>query len=141
MGTSPGGLSSAPFIVSRPARIRARAPARGGSCPAHAWDHGPLLPIRARDCEPPRNEVHAVLMRRLVGRCPFSDLFGVRGRQCLRGPGLPVEECETIEAAMRPVEFLDSEIEEVERLIARQAVTSPDARHLLGVRGCPLLCV
>jgi transposase len=48
-----------------------------------------------------KNEVHAVLMRQLVGRAPFSDLFGVKGRQWLRQLQLPVEECETIEVCMR----------------------------------------
>ena len=40
-----------------------------------------------------KNEVHAVLMRRLKGRPPVSDLFGVKGRQWLRQLELPVEEC------------------------------------------------
>lgn len=48
-----------------------------------------------------KNEVHAVLMRRLKGRCPFSDMFGKAGREWLRGLELPVQECETIETAMR----------------------------------------
>ena len=87
-----------------------------------------------------KNEVHAVLMRRLVGRCPFSDLFGKAGREWLRDLELPVEECETIEAAMRHIEFLDAEIAEVERLVAKQALNSPDARHLLTVPGVNVIC-
>jgi transposase len=66
-----------------------------------------------------KNEVHAVLMRRLVGRCPFRDLFGKGGRNWLRSLELPAEECETVEAAMRHIEFLDVEVAEIERLIAR----------------------
>ena len=50
-----------------------------------------------------KNEVHAVLMRRLKGRPPVSDLFGVKGRQWLRQLELPVEECETVEGCMRHV--------------------------------------
>ena len=57
-----------------------------------------------------KNEIHAMLMRQLVGRPPFSDLFGVKGRQWLRRLELPVEECETVEGCMRHVEFLDAEI-------------------------------
>jgi transposase len=94
--------------------------------------------VRARSRS--KNEVHAVLMRRLVGRPPVSELFGKAGRQWLRSLELPVEECETIEGAMRHVEFLDAEIEEVERLIARQALLSPDARHLLTVPGVNVIC-
>jgi len=87
-----------------------------------------------------KNEVHAVLMRRLKGRCPFSDMFGKAGREWLRGLELPVEECETIEAAMRQIEFLDAEIGEVERLIAKQTLLSGDARHLMTVPGVNVIC-
>ena len=66
-----------------------------------------------------------MLMRRLVGRRPFSDLFGKAGREWLETLELPVEECETVEAAMRQIEFLDAEIAEVERLIAKQTLRSP----------------
>jgi transposase len=46
--------------------------------------------VRARSRA--KNEVHAVLMRRLKGRPPVSDLFGVKGREWLRGLQLPLEE-------------------------------------------------
>ena len=36
-----------------------------------------------------KNELHAVLMRCLKGRPPVSDLFGVKGRDWLRGLELP----------------------------------------------------
>jgi transposase len=48
-----------------------------------------------------KNEVHAVLMRRLQGKPPCSDLFGVRGRKWLRQLSLPPEEAETVQAALR----------------------------------------
>ncbi len=42
--------------------------------------------VRARSRA--KNEIHAVLMRRLKGRPPVSDLFGkVKGREWLRGLG------------------------------------------------------
>jgi hypothetical protein len=41
---------------------------------------------------------------------------------------------------MRHIEFLDAEIEEVERLISKQALSSPDARHLLTVPGVNVIC-
>jgi transposase len=50
-----------------------------------------------------KHEIHAVLVRRLKGKPPVSDLFGVKGREWLRGLELGVEECETIEACMRHV--------------------------------------
>jgi|SRR6188472_3509318 transposase len=41
---------------------------------------------------------------------------------------------------MRHIEFLDSEIAEVERLIARDALGSPDARRLMTVPGVNVIC-
>ena len=87
-----------------------------------------------------KNEVHAMLMRQLVGRPPFADLFGVKGRAWLRQLELPIEECETVEACMRHIEFLDAEIAEVERLIARYALSCSEARRLMSVPGVNVIC-
>ena len=54
-----------------------------------------------------KNEIHAVLMRRLQGKPPMSDVFGVMGRKWLRALELPVEESETLQSALRHIEFLD----------------------------------
>ena len=70
-----------------------------------------------------KNEIHAVLMRRLKGKPPMSDVFGVKGRGWLAGLELPVEEAETVQGALRHIEFLDREIAAVERLIARRRST------------------
>jgi len=82
-----------------------------------------------------KNEIHAVLMRCLVGRPPFADLFGVKGRRWLAELELPVEERETVDAGMRQVEFLDTEIAAVERLIARDALASEEIKRLMTVPG------
>jgi hypothetical protein len=82
-----------------------------------------------------KNEIHAVLMRRLPGRAPFADLFGVKGRRWLAELELPVEERETVDAGMRQIEFLDAEIAQVERLIARDALSSPEIKRLMTVPG------
>jgi transposase len=94
--------------------------------------------VRARSRA--KNEIHAVLMRRLKGKPPVSDLFGVKGRKWLSELELPVEEAETLESALRHVEFLDSEIAAVERLIAREALRSADARRLMTVPGVNVIC-
>jgi transposase len=87
-----------------------------------------------------KNEIHAVLVRRLQGKPPCSDLFGVKGRSWLGSLELPVEERESVNAGIRHIEFLDWEIREVERLIAEQALGWPEIRRLLTVPGVNLIC-
>jgi transposase len=87
-----------------------------------------------------KNELHAVLMRRLKGRPPVSDLFGVKGRKWLRGLELPLEEAETVQAGLRHIEFLDTEIEQVERLIASEALACPQIKRLMTVPGVNVIC-
>src|SRR5919106_552792 len=87
-----------------------------------------------------KNEIHAVLQRRLQATPPCSDLFGVKGRQWLTGLELPLEERESVDAGVRHVEFLDAEIAAVERLIAQQALGWPEIRRLMTVPGVNLIC-
>ena len=87
-----------------------------------------------------KNEIHAGLQRRLAPKPPCSDLFGVKGRAWLAGLELPLEERESVDAAMRHVEFLDAEIVAVEKLIAQQALSWPEIRRLMTVPGVNLVC-
>jgi transposase len=87
-----------------------------------------------------KNEIHAVLQRRLQGKPPCSDLFGVKGRTWLAGLELPLEERESVDAGIRHVEFLDAEVSAVERLIAQQALSWPEIRRLMTVPGVNLIC-
>jgi transposase len=87
-----------------------------------------------------KNEIQAVLQRRLQGKPPCSDLFGVKGRQWLGSLELPPEERESVDAGIRHVEFLDSEIAAAERLIAQQALGWPEIRRLMTVPGVNLIC-
>jgi transposase len=86
-----------------------------------------------------KNEVHAALVRRLQGKPPCSDLFGVKGRQWLAELELPVEERESVDAGVRQIAFLDSEIAAVEKLIAKQALGWPEIRRLMTVPGVNLI--
>jgi transposase len=87
-----------------------------------------------------KNEIQAVLQRRLQEKPPFADLFGVKGRQWLAGLELPVEERESVDAGLRHVEFMDTEIAAVDRLIAQQALLWPEIRRLMTVSGVNLIC-
>jgi transposase len=82
-----------------------------------------------------KNEVHAALVRRLIARPKVADLFGQAGRRWLEGLELPEEERETVAGAVRQVDFLEGEIAQVERVIASQALDSPEARRLMTVPG------
>jgi transposase len=82
-----------------------------------------------------KNEVHAVLIRRLITKPAVSDLFGLAGRRWLSALELPVEERETVDACLRQIDFLDSEIAELERVVALDALTRADVRRLMSVPG------
>jgi transposase len=90
-----------------------------------------LVRARARA----KNEIHAVLMRCLKDRPPVSDLFGVKGRAWLAAQQLAVCERETVDSAMRQVAFLDSEIAQVDTLIAAEALSWPEVKRLMTVPG------
>jgi transposase len=94
--------------------------------------------VRARTRS--KNEIQATLQRRLVAKPPFADLFGVSGRRWLAALELPVEERESVDAGLRHVAFMDSEIAAVDRLIARQALSWPEIRRLMTVPGVNLIC-
>jgi transposase len=87
-----------------------------------------------------KNEIHACLQRRLQGKPPCSDLFGVKGRQWLSTLELPLEERESVDAGVRQIEFLDVEVAAVEKLIAQQALSWPEIRRLMTVPGVNLIC-
>jgi transposase len=76
--------------------------------------------VRARTRS--KNDIHAVLLRTLKGKPPMSDLFGVKGLAWLAEQELPLAEQETVDAALRQVDFLDREIAAVEAS-RRAAVT------------------
>ena len=82
-----------------------------------------------------KNECHAALVRRLIKKPAVSDLFGLAGREWLREVELPVEERETVDGCLRQIEFLDQEIAEVEKQVARDALISPQIKRLMTVPG------
>jgi transposase len=95
-----------------------------------------LLRARTRS----KNEIQATLARRLVPKPPFADPFGVSGRQWLADLELPSEERESVDAGLRHIAFMDSEIAAVDRLVAQQALAWPEIRRLMTVPGANLIC-
>ena len=82
-----------------------------------------------------KNEVHAALMRRLISKPSFSDLFGKRGREWLERVELPACERETVDGCLRQFDFCEREIEAIERVVATEALRSPEVRRLMTVPG------
>ena len=86
-----------------------------------------------------KNELHAVLARNLKEKPPMSDVFGVRGRAWLEALSLPADERETVAGCLRQVDFLDREVAEAERALARSALESAEIRRLMSVPGVNLV--
>ena len=86
-----------------------------------------------------KNEIHAILIRRLKGRPDVSDLFGKKGRAWLAELELPIEERETLDSGLRQIDFLDGEVASVDRVIAHDALNWPEARRLMTVPGVNLI--
>jgi transposase len=86
-----------------------------------------------------KNELHAVLARNLKGRPPMSDVFGKGGRKWLAQLELAPDERETVDGALRQVDFLDGEVGLIERELAREALSSEQIRRLMTVPGVSLI--
>jgi hypothetical protein len=82
-----------------------------------------------------KNEVQAVLVRRLIAKPKVADLFGRAGRRWLEALELPDEERETVDGCLRQIDFLDSELAGLERVIATEALSSPEIGRLMTVPG------
>jgi len=80
-----------------------------------------------------------VIIRRLHGRPPVSDVFGTRGRKWLAELELPEDERDTICACLRHVDFLDAEITRLDRAIAERALENPDVLRLMTVPGISVI--
>ena len=86
-----------------------------------------------------KNEVHGALIRKLVAKPKVSDLFGREGRRWLGWLELPVEERETVDSALRQLDFLEQELNEAERVIAVDALRSAEIQRLMTVPGVNLI--
>ncbi|MFN2616124.1 MAG: IS110 family transposase [Thermoleophilaceae bacterium] len=85
-----------------------------------------------------KNEVHAALVRCLMGRPPVSDLFGRKGRRWLAERRFPEAEAETVEGCLRQIDYLSTEIEAIDQKLAAFALASAQARRLMTIPGVDL---
>ena len=84
-----------------------------------------------------KNQVHAVLQRQLKRRPPMSDVFGVKGRIWLSDQRrlMPLDEQHTVDACLRQIDFLQAEIDLVDKEIAKEVLASEDIRRLMTLPG------
>ena len=74
-----------------------------------------------------KNQVQAILARNLLPRCPFSDLFGIKGRRWLGDQALPADERRTVRSLLRQLDFAGEELKLVDAELARAALDDPHA--------------
>lgn len=116
-----GGLVPEVWVVDESTRVLRRRIARRAQLVKH----------RTRK----KNQIHAILIRNLKGRPPTTDLFGVAGRRWLAEQELPSDERETVEACLRQIDFLDGEVESVDKALAELALDSVEMRRLMTLPG------
>ena len=84
-----------------------------------------------------RNRVHGILHRTLV-EAPGTDIFGKAGRRWLEAAPLPADEVDQVRSALRLMDALELEIEEVEKRLAGHALQDKDVRRLMTIPGVGL---
>src|SRR5579875_12781 len=76
-----------------------------------------------------KNQVQAILHRNLVERCPFADLFGVKGRCWLSDQHLPPDEHHAVEALLRQLDFHGQELRIIDAALGRIALERPEVKR------------
>lgn len=85
-----------------------------------------------------KNEAHGVLARNLCERPPVTDAFGKGGRRWLAKLELPIDEQLTLDGCLRQIDFLEREVDVLDREIAKQALAWPQLLRLMTVPGVNL---
>jgi transposase len=84
-----------------------------------------------------KNRIHAILHRNLV-ITEVSDLFGKAGRESLAQVELPAAERMLLEADLRALDFLDTEVLAAEQTLAKLVYEDKQIRRLLTIPGIAL---
>jgi len=82
-----------------------------------------------------KNQVQAILARNLLPRCPFSDLFGIKGRRWLGDQELAADERRTVHSLLRQLDFAGQELKLVDAELACVALDDVNARRLMTIPG------
>jgi transposase len=82
-----------------------------------------------------KNQVHAILHRNLVPRCPAADLFGIKGRAWLAAQDLPPDEQAAATALMRQLDFHAAELALIDADLGKAALARPEVLRLMTIPG------
>src|SRR4051812_13876538 len=82
-----------------------------------------------------KNQVHAILHRNLIPRCPAADLFGHKGRTWLAAQELPADELSAATALLRQLDFHAEELRLIDTELGQAALASPQVLRLITVPG------
>jgi transposase len=82
-----------------------------------------------------KNQVQAILQRNLVPRCPFADMFGIKGRSWLINQGLPSDEKFAVDALLRLIDFHAQELKLIDTDLGRIGLERPEVKRLMTVPG------
>jgi transposase len=84
-----------------------------------------------------KNRIHAVLHQRLIPG-PFTDLFGVKGRQWLKTLSLEKEGRAIVDSDLRLLEYVEAEIAQQDQELATAAYDEPQVKLLMTLPGVSL---
>jgi transposase len=82
-----------------------------------------------------KNQVHAILHRNLVPRCPAADLFGIKGRAWLAAQQLPPDERAAADALLRQLDFHAQELALIDADLGQVALARPEVLRLMTIPG------
>jgi hypothetical protein len=82
-----------------------------------------------------KNQVHAILARNLVPRCPAADLFGIKGRAWLADQDLPPDEQAAAGALLRQLDFHGQELALIDTDLGQAALGRPEVLRLMTIPG------
>jgi len=84
-----------------------------------------------------KNRIHAILHQRLIP-CPFSDLFGIQGRQWLQTLSLDTDGRASVDSDLRLLVSLEAEIAQHDQELATVACAEPRVKLLMTLPGISL---
>ena len=82
-----------------------------------------------------KNQVQAILHRNLIQRCPFSDLFGVKGRHWLGDQHLALDEQQAVGALVRQLDFCGQELRIIDASLGQIALERSEVTRLMTIPG------